>query len=110
MRFSKQALAFLKYLYDEKATPDSESPKGYGSIHGFLLSESDEHFELGARGEKVMKRGSRYNSAHRIVFKLYHNGYVTRRTHGRVHGYDYRITEAGLEELRNRGVIEEAKP
>jgi len=110
MRLSKQALAFLKYLHDEGATYDNESPDSYGSIRGFLLAESEEHFELGARGEKVVKRGSRYNSAHRIVLKLYRNGYVIRRTHGgaRVLGYEYKITEKGLEALQERGIIEKA--
>ena len=110
MRLSKQALAFLKYLYDEGATYDNESPDSYGSIRGFLLAESEEHFELGARGKKVMRRGSRYNSAHRIVLKLHRNGYVIRETHGgaRVLGYDYKITEKGIEALLDRGIIEKA--
>ena len=110
MRLSKQALAFLKYLHDERATYDNESPDSYGSIRGFLLAESEKHFELGARGEKVMRRGSRYNSAHRIVLKLYRNGYVIRETHGgaRVLGYDYKITEKGIEALLDRGIIEKA--
>ncbi len=107
MRLSKQALAFLKYLHDEGATYSNERPDSYGSIRGFLMAESEEHFEMGARGEKVMKRGSRYNSAHRIVLKLYRNGYVIRENHGgaRVLGYDYKITEKGLKALVDRGII-----
>lgn len=77
---------------------------------GSLLAESEEHFELGARGEKVMKRGLRYNSAHRIVLKLYRNCYVIRRTHGgaRVPGYEYKTTERGIEALLDMGIIEKA--
>jgi hypothetical protein len=105
MRLSKQALAFLKYLYDAKATQDHEDPESFGKISGFIFSESDENWEWGARGEKVMKRGSRYNSVHRIVLKLYRNGYVIRRAHGRALGYDYKINEKGLDALRKRGII-----
>ena len=106
MRISKQALAFLKYLYDEGANPNSEDPDSYGKISGFLLAESDEHFAPGTRTRLVMKMGARYNSVQRTVQKLHREGYLTRRTHGRVHGYDYRLAEKGLRTLRERGAID----
>ena len=105
MRISKQALAFLKYLHDEGATHTNEDPDSYGKIRGFLLTESDEHFLPGTRAKLVMKMGARYNSVQRTVQKLHRDGYLTRRTHGRVHGYDYRLTEKGLGTLRERGGI-----
>lgn len=105
MRISKQALAFLRYLHDEGATVMNEDPDSYGKIRGFLLDESDEHFLPGTRSRLVMKMGARYNSVQRTVQKLHLEGYLTRRTQGRVHGYDYRLTEKGLRTLRDRGVI-----
>jgi hypothetical protein len=53
-----------------------------------------------------MKMGARYNSIQRTVQKLHQDGYTTRRTRGRVHGYDYRLAEKGTMTLRERGVID----
>lgn len=106
MRISKQALTFLKYLHDEGATHTNEDPDCYRKISGFLLAESHEHFIPGTRAKLVMKMGARYNSIQRTVQKLHQDGYTTRRTRGRVHGYDYRLAEKGLMTLRERGVID----
>ena len=106
MRISKQALAFLKYLHDLGATHKSEDPDSYRKIKDFLLTESDEHFLPGTRSRLVMKMGARYNSVQRTVQKLHKEGYVTRRTQGRVYGYDYRLTEKGLRTLHERGAID----
>ena len=106
MRISKQALAFLKYLYDAGAAYTNEDPDSYGKISGFLLAESEEHFLPGTRAKLVMKMGARYNSVQRTVQKLHRDGYLTRRTQGRVHGYDYRLTEKGLNTLKERGAID----
>jgi len=106
LRISKQALAFLKYLHDEGATHLNEDPDSYGKISGFLLAESDEHFLLGTRSRLVMKMGARYNSVQRTVQKLHRDGYLTRRIQGRVHGYDYRLTEKGLWTLHERGALD----
>ncbi|MBA7677104.1 hypothetical protein ES703_85352 [subsurface metagenome] len=106
MRISKQALAFLKYLYGEGATHTNEDPDCYRKISGFLLAESDEHFIPGTRARLVMKMGARYNSIQRTVQKLHQDGYLTRRTRGRVHGYDYRLAEKGTMTLHERGVID----
>jgi len=106
LRISKQALAFLKYLHDEGASHTNENPDTYGKISGFLLAESDEHFIPGTRAKLVMKMGARYNSVQRTVQKLHQDGYTTRRTQGRVHGYDYRLAEKGTMTLRERGVID----
>jgi hypothetical protein len=105
LRISKQALAFLKYLYDEGATHTNEDPEFYRKISGFLLAESEEHFVPGTRATLVMKMGARYNSVQRTVQKLHRDAYLTRRTQGRVHGYDYRLTEKGLRTLHERGVV-----
>jgi len=106
MRLSKQALAYLKYLYDERATFDSESPDRKGSIRGFLLAESEDNLEPGARGRKVIKMGTRYNSIHRTALKLYRGEYVTRKTRGPAFGYEYKLSEKGLEVLRTKRVLE----
>jgi len=105
LRISKQALAFLKYLHDEGAAYTNKDPDCYGKIRGFLLAESDENFLPGTRAKIVMKMGARYNSVQRTVQKLHRDGYLTRRTKGRVHGYDYRLTEKGLSTLHERGAI-----
>ncbi|GAG49098.1 unnamed protein product, partial [marine sediment metagenome] len=54
----------------------------------------------------VMKMGARYNSIQRTVQKLHQDGYLTRRTRGRVHGYDYRLAEKGTTTLHERRVID----
>jgi len=105
LRISKQALAFLKYLYEAGAAHTNEDSDCYGKISGFLLAESEENFTPGTRAKLVMKMGARYNSVQRTVQKLHRDGYLTRRTQGRVHGYDYRLTEKGLSTLRERGAI-----
>lgn len=106
MRRSKQALAFLKYLRDEGAYQASEEPGPYGSIRGFLRMESDEHFQPGKRQESKLVMGARYNSVHRTVIKLFRGEYITREVERRVQGFDYKITEKGLEMLRSVGLIE----
>ena len=80
---------------------DREGLGPYGSIRGFLLLESDEHFQPGKRQETKLVMGARYNSVHRTVIKLFRGGYITRGAERRVQGYDYRITEKGFEMLRS---------
>jgi len=83
----------------------NEDHDSYRKISGFLLAESDEHFLPGTRAKLVMKTGARYNSVQRTVQNLHRDGYLTRRTQGRVHGYNYRLAEKGLRTLHERGVI-----
>jgi len=106
LKRSKQALAFLKYLHDAGALLDSDEPGSHGSIRGFLRMESDEHFQPGKRQETKLVMGARYNSVHRTVIKLFRDGCITRDAERRVQGFDYKITERGLEMLRSVGLIE----
>jgi hypothetical protein len=104
MRLSKQALNFLRYLYEEGALPGSD-PFHFGSVRGFLFREGS--WVWGAKGEKVIRVGSRKNSVERTVLNLYRNGYVKRRLlGGPALGFDYQLTEKGLQALTDRKYVE----